>query len=179
MHSEKEGWREIKRKRIAAKSVRAPTRLVKPTRPSQSSSCFIPQMIFSFFPVWFPSETLPLFWECLFCSHAWLITQLRFKLKPSDTVRSTDFPPLLPSPCCQFFDIWSLGQGNKLLSTIILFLIPKKKYQDFGEELILDVRLNTVPEDKFIVYQAKVEIFMSFYSLVFDFVVVLHAKDFC
>lgn len=42
---------------------------------------------------------------------------------------------------------------NFFQHSIILFFIPKEKYQVFGEELILDLRLNTVPEDKFSLYQ--------------------------
>lgn len=48
MHSKKEGWREIKRKRIAAKSVGAPTRLVKPTSPHSHLLALFPKL-FSLF----------------------------------------------------------------------------------------------------------------------------------
>lgn len=131
MHSEKEGWREIKGKRIAAKSVRAPTRLVKPTRPSQSSSRFIPQTIFSFFLCDFHQKPFLSSENVSFVHMRGWSRNWNSSWSPVALLGGADFPPSLPSPCCQFFDIWRLGQGNKLLSTITLFLKPKEKIPRF------------------------------------------------
>lgn len=150
MHSEKEGWREIKRKRIAAKSVGAPIRLVKPTRPSQSSSRFIPQTIFSFFLCDFHQKPFLTSENVSFVHMRGWSRNWDSSWSPVTLLGIPIFHLRFPIPVVSsliFED--SVREINFFQHSVILYFIPNEKYQVFGEELILHVRLNTVPEDKF------------------------------
>lgn len=130
----------IKKKRLTAKSMGAPTRLAKPTRPRHLSSCLFPQTIF-FLPLWFPSEIAPPSGDVSFVhtggwSRNWDLGWSQATVQPSP-----DFPSSIFHPHCQLFDIWRLGQRNELLFNIyfILFLSirPKKKILSMREEEIV------------------------------------------